>query len=164
MNSKTSQNKKDIQNLVQRGYALHCQFTRLGMELAAIKDQLKIKAAARPTERIPLSDTRNEGEQWIAKGPDCECRIVFPAPNIKTGFDPLEPDFKKIKQLAGEHFHSLFERVVSYQPVDKKTFCDDVSTLLVNSDAAQLLRLCTSPSEPEQSLSITRRRNAVAQS
>jgi hypothetical protein len=74
---------------------------------------------------------------------------VFPSPKIKTCLDPLEPDFKTIKVLAGDHFHSLFHRVVSYEPVDKKAFRDDVSRFLAESAATQLLDLCTSPSEPK---------------
>jgi len=76
---------------------------------------------------------------------NCQCHIVFPAPKIKTDLDPLQPDFKTIKALTGDHFHSLFHRVVSYEPQDKKTFRDDVSRFLAESAATQLLDLCTSP-------------------
>jgi hypothetical protein len=149
MKTTTSLSKNHLTKLVERGFAIHQQLNILNEEFAAIKDQLKTEAAARPGEHIPLSDKTSEGEQWLAKGADCECRIVFPAPKIKTDLDPLQPDFKTIKVLTGDHFHSLFHRVVSYEPADKKTFRDDVNHLLAESAATQLLDLCTSPSEPK---------------
>ena len=149
MKTKTSQPKNHIPILVERGFAIHQQLSILNEEFKQIKDDLKAEALARPGEHVPLSDQESEGEQWIAKAPGCECRIVFPSPKIKTDLDPLQPDFKTIKVLTGDHFHSLFHRVVSYEPVDKKTFRDDVSRFLADSAATQLFDLCTSASEPK---------------
>jgi hypothetical protein len=149
MKTNTSQPKNHIPQLVERGFAIHQQLSILNEEFKQIKEQLKAKAVASPGERVPLSDKESEGDQWIAKGSGCECRIVFPAPKIKTDLDPLQPDFKTIKLLTGDQFHSLFHRIVSYEPADKATFRDSVSHLLAESAAAQLLDLCTSPSEPK---------------
>jgi len=149
MKTQTPLSKNHLIKLVERGFALQNQLLILQAEFTGIKDLLKAEALNRPAEHIRLSDKSSEGDQWIATGKDCECRIVFPAPKIKTDLDPLEPDFKTIKVLTGDHFHSLFHRVVSYEPQDKKTFRDDVSRFLVDSAATQLLDLCTSPSEPK---------------
>jgi hypothetical protein len=149
MKTKTSLTKNHIQKLVERGYALQNQLLILGAEFAGIKDQLKAEALIRPGEHTPLSDKSSEGDQWIAKGTDCECRILFPSPRIRTDLDLLHPEFKTVKTLTGDHFHALFHRVLSYEPANKKTFRDDVSRLLVESAATQVLNLCTSPSEPK---------------
>ena len=149
MKTNTPLTKNQLAKLVERGFALQNHLVILHAEFGGIKDQLKAEALTRPGEHIPLSDKRSEGDQWIAKGKDCDCHIVFPSPKIKTCLDPLEPDFKTIKTLTDGHFHSLFHRVVSYEPQDKKTFRDDVSRLLAESAATQLLDLCTSPSEPK---------------
>jgi len=149
MKRTTTLPKNHISKLVERGYALQNQIVLLNAEFAGIKDQLKAEALTRPAEHVALCDKSSEGGQWIATGRDCECRIVFPSPKIKAGIDPLEPDFKTIKALTGDHFSSLFDRVVAYEPVDKRTFRDDVSRFLAESAASQVLELCTSPSEPK---------------
>jgi hypothetical protein len=118
------------------------QFPALADPSSSPAHEPSLRLGSIPYE-VALSD------QWIATAKDCECRIVFPAPKIKTDLDPLEPDFKTIKVLTGDHFHSLFHRVVSYEPQDKKTFRDDVSRYLADSAATQLLDICTSPSEPK---------------
>jgi hypothetical protein len=149
MKTQTPLSKNHLTKLVECGFALQNQLLILQAEFSGIKDLLKAEALKRPAEHIALSNKSSEGYQWIATGKDCECRIVFPAPKIKTDLDPLEPNFKTIKALTGDHFHSLFHRVVSYEPQDKKTFRDDVSRFLVDSAATQLLDLCANPSEPK---------------
>lgn len=149
MKTHTPLSKIRLAKLVEHGFALQNQLVILHTAFASVKEQLKAEALNRPGEHIPLSDKSSEGDQWIATGIDCQCHIVFPAPKIKTDLDPLQPDFKTIKTLAGDHFHSLFHRVVSYEPQDKKTFRDDISRFLAESAATQLLDLCTSPSEPK---------------
>jgi hypothetical protein len=149
MKTESSPPKNHISQLVERGFALHQQISLLNDEFKTIKDELKAQAVASPGERVPLADKNSAGDQWIGRGAGCECHIVFPVPKVRTDLDPLQPEFKTIKLLSGDHFHSLFHRVVSYEPADKKTFRDDVGHLLTESAATQLLNLITSPSEPK---------------
>jgi hypothetical protein len=149
MKPNTSLSKNQLSKLVERGFVLQNQLVIFHTEFAGIKDQLKAEAVKRPAEHIPLCDKNSEGDQWIANGRDCECHILFPSPKINADLDPSQPYFKTIKALTGDHFPSLFHRVVSYEPVDKTTFRDDVSRLLADSAATQLLALCTSPVEPK---------------
>jgi len=147
--TKTSKLKNPIPSLVERGFALHQQLLILNEEFKQIKDRLKAEAAARPGEHIPLLEKESTGEQWIARGDDCECRIVFPAPQLKTDLDPTQPLFLSVKGLAGDHFGSLYRKVTTYEAREKKSFRGQVANLLKPEEAARLLDLCSAPSEPK---------------
>jgi hypothetical protein len=147
--TKTPKSKNPIPSLVKRGFALHQQLLLLNEEFKQIKDRLKAEAAARPGEHIPLVDKESTGEQWIARGDDCECRIVFPAPQLKTDLDPTQPLFLSVKGLAGDHFVSLFRKVTTYEARERKSFRGRVTNLLKPEEAAQLLNLCATPCEPK---------------
>ena len=149
MKTKTSKRKNPIPSLVERGFAIHQQLALLNEEFKQIKERLKEEAASRPAEHVPLLEKDSEGLQWIALGDGCECRIVFPEAKVKTEFEPHESDFATIHLLAGNHFNSLFRRVVLYRPTDRKTFCGQVYSLLAPKVAAELLELSTSPTEPK---------------
>jgi hypothetical protein len=147
MKTKTSKRQSQIPQLVERGFAIHQQLTLLNDEFKKIKERLKDEAAGRPAERLPLLDKNSEGTQWIALGNGCECRIVFPDAKIKTDFDPGESDFLTIRTLAGNHFKALFRKVTRFQPIERKTFRNQVNNLLKPKRAIELLELCSSPSE-----------------
>jgi hypothetical protein len=149
MKNKTSKRQDPIPSLVERGFAIHQQLALLNDEFKKIKERLKVEAAARPAEHVPLLEKDSEGSQWIALGDGCECRIVFPDAKVKTEFDPQESDFLIIRSLADDHFKSLFSRVTAYRPTDRKTFRVQVNNLLAPKAAAELLELSTSPTEPK---------------
>ena len=151
MKTKNPIQTNPIPTLVNRGFAIHQQLLILNEEFKQIKDRLKAEAQARPNERIPLHDKESTGEQWVVAGDGCECRIVFPAPQLKTDLDPVEPLFLNVKGLAGDHFNTLFQKVTTFKARDKKAFRGQVSKLLKADDATKLLDLCSSPSEPKAS-------------
>jgi hypothetical protein len=149
MKIKKTKRQDSIPSLVERGFAIHQQLALLNDEFKQIKERLKEEAASRPAEHVPLLEKDSEGSQWIAVGKGCECRIVFPDAKVKTEFDPKESDFPTIRSLAGDHFNSLFRRVMLYRPTDRKTFRSQVNNLLAPKVAANLLELSTSPTEPK---------------
>ena len=149
MKIKKTKRQDSIPSLVERGFAIHQQLALLNDEFKQIKERLKEEAASRPAEHVPLLEKDSEGSQWIALGKGCECRIVFPDAKVKTEFDPKESDFTTIRSLAGDHFNSLFRRVMLYRPTDRKTFRSQVNNLLAPKVAANLLELSTSPTEPK---------------
>jgi hypothetical protein len=149
--TKTPKQNNPIPKLVDRGFAIHQQLLTLNEEFKQIKDQLKTEAQARPEEHIPLLDKDSTGEQWLALGNGCECRIVFPADQLKTELNPFEPLFLSVKGLAGDHFRTLFQKVTIFEARDKKAFRGQVSNLLKPDDATKLLALCSRPSEPKAS-------------
>ena len=149
MKTKTSKRQNSIPILVERGFAIHQQLALLNDEFKKIKERLKEEAAAHPADHVPLLEKDSDGKQWIALGDGCECRIVFPDAKVKTDFDPQESDFPAIRFLAGDHFKSLFSRVMLYRPADRKTFRAQVNRLLAPKVAAELLELSTSSTEPQ---------------
>ncbi|HEV3272806.1 MAG TPA: hypothetical protein VGZ93_11550 [Candidatus Methylacidiphilales bacterium] len=149
MKTKTSNSRKPITTLVERGFAIHQQLIILNEEFKQIKERLKTEAESHPREHLPLLEKDSEGKQWIVQAEGCECRIVFPEAKIKTDFDPSESDFLTIRSLAGDHLKSLFRKVTLYRPMEKKTFRDQVNNLLAPRSAGQLLDLCSSQSEPK---------------
>ena len=140
-----------IPTLVNRGFAINQQLLILNEEFKQIKDRLKAEAQARPNEHVPLLDKDSTGKQWVVLGNGCECRIVFPADQLKTELDPFEPLFLSVKGLAGNHFKTLFQKVTLFEARDKKAFRGQVSNLLKPEEATKLLDLCSSPSEPKAS-------------
>ncbi len=148
MKTKAS-NRNVVPNLVKKGFALHQQLVVLNEEFKKIKERLKTEAAARPHEHLPLLEKDSDGTQWIALATGCECRILFPDPKVTTEFDPGASEFLAIRSLSGDHFKSLFQKVVLFRPVDKKTFRTQVRTLLPAKAAAELLELTTSTCEPK---------------
>ncbi len=151
MKIKKTKRQDSIPLLVDRGFAIHQQLLVLNEEFKQVKDRLKAEAQARPNERIPLHSKESTGDQWVVVGDGCECRIVFPAPQLKTDLDPSEPLFLNVKGLAGDHFNTLFQKVTTFEARDKKAFRGQVSKLLKPDDATKLLDLCSSPSEPKAS-------------
>ena len=149
MKIKKTKRQDSIPSLVERGFAIHQQLAVLNDEFKLIKERLKEEAASRSAEHVPLLEKDSEGSQWIAVGKGCECRIVFPDAKVKTEFDPKESDFPTIRSLAGDHFNSLFRRVMLYRPTDRKTFRSQVNNLLAPKVAVNLLELSTSPTEPK---------------
>jgi hypothetical protein len=149
MKSKKLRSLYQIKSLVERGFAINHQLLVLNKEFKKIKDRLKSDAVSRPHERLPLLNTEGGGEEWIVRTEICECRIVFPAAQIKTDLDPSQPLFLSVKGLAGNHFNTLFRKVTTFEAREKKGFRCQVSTLLNPKDSAQLLNLCSSPSEPK---------------
>ena len=149
MKTNTTRYKGPVTRLVEQGFAIHQKLTVLNEEFKKVKEQLKLHAAARPNEYVPLLDKDSEGVQWIVFGDGCECRVVFPEAKVKTDFDPSESDFLTIKSLTGDHFKKLFRKVTVYRPIDKKSFRNKVNSLLTPKAARQLLELCSSESEPK---------------
>jgi hypothetical protein len=149
MKTKSSKNKRHIGILVQRGFAIHQQLSLLNEEFKSIKDALKAEAPNFAHEHLPLLEKDSEGKQWVLRAKACECRIVFPGPKITAEFDPSESNFLTIRSLAGERFKSLFRKVTVYRPTDKKTFRNQVISLLDPKTAVPLLELCSTPSEPK---------------
>lgn len=149
MKNTSSKTRNVIPGLVKKGFALHQQLTVLNEEFKKIKERLKTEASARPAEHLPLLEKDSDGTQWIALATGCECRIIFPDPKVTTEFDPGASDFLAIRSLAGEHFYSLFKKAILFRPVDKKTFRNQVKTLLPVKAAAELLELTTSATEPK---------------
>jgi hypothetical protein len=147
--TKTTQLKNPLQPLVDRGFEIYQQLLLLNEEFKQIKDRLKAEAEARPNEHIPLLDKDSIGDQWVSPGHGCECRIVFPGPQLKTDLDPLLPVFLTVKGLAGDHFSTLFRKVTTYEAREKKAFRGQVSNLLNPADAAAVLVACSAPSEPK---------------
>jgi len=147
MKTKTSKCQSQIPPLVERGFAIHQQLSVLNDEFKKIKERLKDEAAARLAEHLPLLEKDSEGKQWIILGDGCECRIVFPDAKIKSDLDPCTSDFLTIRSLAGDRLKTLFRKVTVYRPMDRKTFRGQVNNLLKPKDAAQLLDLCSSPTE-----------------
>ncbi len=147
MKTKTPKTRKHITHLVDRGFAIHQQLLLLNEEFKKIKDSLKEEADAHPNEHLPLLEKDSEGKQWIILGDGCECRIVFPDAKIKSDLDPCTSDFLTIRSLAGDRLKTLFRKVTVYRPMDRKTFRGQVNNLLKPKDAAQLLDLCSSPTE-----------------
>ncbi len=149
MKTKTTRYKTPVARLVEEGFAIHQKLLILNEEFKEVKQRLKLHAGARPNEYVPLLDKDSEGEQWIALGDGCECRVVFPDAKVKTDFDPGESDFLTIRSLAGDHFKSLFRKVTLYRPTEKKTFRGQVKHLLAPKTAEQLLELCSTESDPK---------------
>ena len=147
--TKTTQLKNPFKSLVDRGYAIHQQLLLLNEEFKKIKDQLKAEAAARPNEHVPLLDKDSMGDQWVLPGDGCECRIVFPGPQLKTELDPLQPPYLTVKSLTGDHFGTLFRKVTSYEARDKKAFRGQVTNLIGPEFAARVIEACSAPSEPK---------------
>src|ERR1700743_2346172 len=105
-----NKSQKSINQLVDRGFALHQQISLLTEEFKAIKTQLKTEAVARRAEHLPLLDKDSEGTQWVVVTKDCECRIVFPDAKVKNEFEPSESDFLTIRSLSGDRFKALFRK------------------------------------------------------
>jgi len=147
MKTTTPKSRKHITHLVDRGFAIHQQLILLNEEFKKIKSRLKEEADSHPNEHLPLLEKDSEGKQWIVHGHGCECRIVFPDPKIKSDLDPCTSDFLTIRSLAGDRLKTLFRKVTVYRPMEKKTFRGQVNNLLKPKDAAELLELCSTPSE-----------------
>jgi hypothetical protein len=143
MKSNNSPPTDSVPALVERGFALYRQLSRLNDEYTRIKEHLKREAAGRPHERIPLRRANNLGEQWIARGRDCECRIVFPPPPLISSFDPNQPLFTTIQNIAGDHFHDLFRRVTMVEARRRKGFRRQIIELLEPADAQYLIEVCS---------------------
>ena len=147
--TRTSKRQLELIRLAERGFALHQQVVSLTEELKQIKDRLKAEAEARPAELIALSNKESEGSQWVLMGKGCECHIIFPDARVNSEFDPATPEFEMLRYVAGDHFNSLFKKVILYRVSDKGAFREQVHQLLDSKTAVQLLDLSTSPSEPK---------------
>jgi hypothetical protein len=141
--------KNPLPTLVNRGFAIHQQLLVLNEEFKQIKERLKAEAETRLEEHIPLLDKESLGQQWLVLGDGCECRVVFPADQLKTEFDAVDPLLRKVKNLSGDHFKTLFRRVTTFEARDKKAFRGQVSALLKTKKAGKLLAFCSSPTEPK---------------
>jgi len=144
-----SHRKHKLQPLVDRGYAIHRQLTALNEEFKAIKDRLKAEALSRPLDRVPLTDTKSEGVQWIIEGKKGVCHIVFPNPRIKSDLELDHPNGQAIKSLTGDFFGALFRTSTYIEPVVKEKLREHAREFLPPASVEQLLDLCTAPSEPK---------------
>jgi ligand-binding sensor domain-containing protein len=147
---KTTQLKKNpLKSLVERGFAIHQQLLVLNEEFKKIKDHLKAEAETHPNEHVPLLEKDSIGDQWVMTAEGCECRIVFPGPQLKPYLDPLQPPYLTVKDLTGDHFSTLFRKVTTYEARDKKAFRGQVTNLLGPEAAAPVIEACSVPSEPK---------------
>lgn len=149
MKTNTTNQKTPLPTLVNRGFAIHQQLLVLNEEFKQIKERLKAEAEARPEEHIPLVDKESMGEQWFVLGDGCECRVVFPADQLKTEFDSVDPLLRSVRDLSGAHFKTLFRKVTVFEARDKKAFRGQVSALLKSKKAGKLLEFCSCPTEPK---------------
>lgn len=106
-------------------------------------DTAKLRAeGAALKETIKTASTRlKEIETELLKdGPGKfeECTIVGESTQVIV---PEGDDDERVKQLAGEHYDKLFERVTSWKCV--KGFKDVVSALFPSRTADAILKRCT---------------------
>lgn len=71
-----------------------------------------------------------------------ECNVIAPGPGIKPG----DEDIAACKEIAGEHFGKLFEKVTSFKPV--KSFREVAAALLTKAKCAKVIAAVEKASSP----------------
>ncbi len=140
-----SSRQKRILKLVQRGHQLHTQLLQATRELKLIEDMLRVEALNRPFEHVAQTDSKNSGVEWIARGADSECHVLFPGPELLSEFPASYPELSTIRRLCGNRFSQLFTESLSVQIADPARFRERVAHLFTPAQGAELLRLCTVP-------------------
>lgn len=134
--------------LVERGFEIHTQITRLSEELHVIQKQLKKRASNNPHEWHPLAFD-SDGTKWVALGRGCEFHIHIPTPPLKSQIETTTSRFPKIKALSTGAFSTLFRKITAIQIRHPETFRDQVSTLFPMDKASRLISLCSARREPQ---------------
>ncbi len=128
--------------LVERGYALHLEITKLTEELQFIQKQLGKRAAACPLSWRPLAFDQG-GKEWVALGRGCEFHLLRPTPPLKSQIEATARQFSKIRELSAGAFSSLFRKITAIQIRHPETFRDQIATLFPQDKADRLIGLCS---------------------
>jgi hypothetical protein len=144
-----SSRQKRVLLLVHRGLQLHTQLLEATHELNLIEAMLRAEALNRPFEHVAQADSENHGVEWIARGANSECHVIFPGPALLNEFPASHPELPTIRRLCGSRFSQLFTESLSVQITDPAQFRERVAHLFTPAQSAQLLRLCTAPVDPK---------------
>ena len=144
-----SSRQKRVLQLVHRGHQLHTQLLETTHELNLIEAMLRAEALNRSFEHVAQTDSENNGVEWIARGADSECHVIFPGPALLDEFPASYPELPTIRRLCGNRFSQLFTESLTVQIADPVQFRDQVAHLFTPAQASQLLRLCTAPIDPK---------------
>jgi len=144
-----SSHQNRVFQLVRRGYRLQFQIRQLADQLKPIEDMLRVEALKRPFEHLAPNDPRMDSIEWTARAAGCECRIIFPGPELQKQFPATHPELPTIRRLCGSRFSQLFTESLSVEISDPPTFQQQVAHLFTPDQASQLIRLCSVPVESE---------------
>ncbi len=144
-----SSRQKRILKLVQRGHQLHLQIRQASRELKLIEDMLRTEALNRSVDHVTQLANQADGVEWIARGADSECHVIFPGPELQNQFPASYPELPTIRRLCGNRFSQLFTESLTVQIADPAEFRQRVAHLFTPAQAAQLLRLCIVPVDPK---------------
>lgn len=132
----------DLQRLCAEARLLDATIARDAARLKKLKGQITAEAKARRDEQ-----TKNPSGGWsciFPAGTDGSiARVIKTGRSLKSSIAADHDDMEDIEELAGSAFSKLFDKVVVYKPEDD--FRDLIVQLLDKPQAADLLKLCTSP-------------------
>ncbi len=142
-----SSRQNRVFQLVRRGYRIHLQIRQLSEQLKPIEDMLRVEALKRPFEHLTPNDPEADSVEWTARAAACECRIIFPGPELQKQFPEYHPELPTIRRICGSRFGQLFTEALQIQIIDPASFRRQVAHLFTPDQAARLIRLCSVPAE-----------------
>lgn len=133
-----------LQTTVDKAILLDREIKERQELLKDLKSDLIEEANKRSTEHIA---TEGGGSSWTVTGSNgCIARVTFPADSLKSEVKGEGSAIEKIRKIAKNVFHLLFQPAIAYKPVPE--FRKQAVTLLGEKDGRRLIRLLESDTSP----------------
>lgn len=136
-----------LESVVDAAIKLDRQIKDDTRRLKHLKAQLMLEASLRPADHTA---TENGGTSWTFRGTNGDlARVTFPAPQLRSSFDPENKTHAKILAKFGDVVARFFGKRVVYKPLDD--FRARVETEFPPARAAKLIAACETESDPKVS-------------
>jgi hypothetical protein len=134
-----------LESLVDAAVKLDRQIKDDTRRLRDLKAQLMVEASLHPADH---GTTEGGGSSWTFTGRSGNIvRVIFPAPQLRSSFDPENKTHAKILAKFGDLLGKLFGKRVVYKPLDD--FRARVEMELPPARAAKLIAACETESDPK---------------
>lgn len=128
---------------IDRGIEIRQEMKALKLELDAL--ELRLIAAARAGEHVPLSETSREGRRFLARGTEKVVPVIFTADKLISSFAENSAMHQKISAISPGFYQQFFRRKVLFERSieEGNRFRKTVAEML-GADAPAFITACVS--------------------